>query len=135
MIRLIRTISTRSVLYAKGTIDRSRVPAVNEEDLEEMFVKGHGPGGSAVNTTSNCVVLKHRPTGIVVKCHSSRWLDVNRKTARELLLTKLDNMINGEMSVENQMKSLEEKKSSNMDRKKRKLRELKEKWKERENIK
>lgn len=63
MIRLVRTISTRPVLYVKGTIDRSRVPALNDEDLEEMFVKGHGPGGSAVNTTSNCVVLKHKPTG------------------------------------------------------------------------
>lgn len=135
MIRLVRTISTRPILYVKATIDRSRVPTLNDEDLEEMFVKGHGPGGSAVNTTSNCVVLKHKPTGIVVKCHSSRWLDVNRKTARETLVTKLDNMMNGKMSVENQMKSLEEKKSSSAERKKRKLRELKEKWKERENLK
>ncbi|CAH1404240.1 unnamed protein product [Nezara viridula] len=135
MITLVRTISTRSVLYVKETVDRSRVPTINDEDLEEMFVKGHGPGGSAVNTTSNCVVLKHIPTGIVIKCHSSRWLDVNRKTARELLITKLDNMINGSMSVENQMKSLEEKKHSSSERKKRKLRELKEKWKEREKLK
>ena len=28
---------------------------------------GHRPGGQAVNVSSNCVVLKHIPTGIFVK--------------------------------------------------------------------
>ena len=73
-------------------------------------------------------------TGIVIKCHQTRWLDENRKIARELLITKLDNILNGNMSVENQTKSLEQKKYSNSERKKRKLRELKEKWKDREKL-
>jgi protein subunit release factor B len=42
-------------------------PEISEVDLEEDIVKGSGPGGQAVNKTSNCVILKHRPTGIVVK--------------------------------------------------------------------
>lgn len=42
-------------------------PELKPEDLEENFVRGSGPGGQAVNKTSNCVVLKHIPTGIVVK--------------------------------------------------------------------
>jgi len=42
-------------------------PALDENELEEMYVRGHGPGGQAVNKTMNCVVLKHQPTGIVVK--------------------------------------------------------------------
>ena len=37
------------------------------KDIEESFVKGNGPGGQKVNKSSNCVVLKHKPTGIVVK--------------------------------------------------------------------
>jgi protein subunit release factor B len=41
--------------------------ALDENELEEQFVKGHGPGGQATNKTSNCVVLKHVPSGIVVK--------------------------------------------------------------------
>lgn len=48
----------------KGLID---LPVLNEDDLEEQFVRGSGPGGQATNKTSNCVVLKHVPSGIVVK--------------------------------------------------------------------
>lgn len=43
------------------------LPVLNEDDLEEQFVRGSGPGGQATNKTSNCVVLKHTPSGIVVK--------------------------------------------------------------------
>lgn len=48
----------------KGLIDP---PVLNEDELEEQFVRGSGPGGQATNKTSNCVVLKHTPSGIVVK--------------------------------------------------------------------
>ncbi len=45
---------------------------LNEEDLQENFIKGSGPGGQSVNTSSNCVQLKHVPTGITIKvCPSS----------------------------------------------------------------
>lgn len=49
-----------------------RMPVeVREEDLEEQFVKGGGNGGQKINKTSNCVVLKHLPTGITVKVRAS----------------------------------------------------------------
>lgn len=48
----------------KGLVD---LPVLNEDDLVEQFVRGSGPGGQATNKTSNCVVLKHIPSGIVVK--------------------------------------------------------------------
>lgn len=38
-----------------------------ESELEEKFVKGFGKGGQKVNKTSNCVELKHLPSGITVK--------------------------------------------------------------------
>ncbi len=44
--------------------------------------------------------------GLWVKCHESRSLDRNRKLARELLTTRLDNHLNGELSVENQERML-----------------------------
>ncbi|CAG8614667.1 14769_t:CDS:2 [Rhizophagus irregularis] len=40
---------------------------LNEQDLIESFVKGSGNGGQKINTTSNCVDLKHIPTGIRVQ--------------------------------------------------------------------
>ena len=40
---------------------------INDDDLEEKFVKGWGKGGQKVNKTSNCVELKHKPSGMIVK--------------------------------------------------------------------
>ncbi|KAG5890124.1 hypothetical protein JTB14_027791 [Gonioctena quinquepunctata] len=97
-----------------------------------MHVRGTGPGGQKVNKTSNCVVLKHIPSGILVKCHESRSLTKNQEIARLNLLTKLDNFLNGENSVEAQLKGVEDKKNLTKQSKKEKLKILKEKWKERE---
>ncbi|XP_046391202.1 mitochondrial translation release factor in rescue [Ischnura elegans] len=116
-------------LRSKHTVDYSLVPKVKEEDLKEQFVRGSGPGGQSVNKTSNCVVLTHTPTGIVVRCHQSRSLDQNRRIARELLVTKLDNLQNGAKSVEAQLKSIRDAKSIKKDQKKRKIASLKEQWK------
>uniref|UniRef100_UPI00398E3C97 mitochondrial translation release factor in rescue n=1 Tax=Pristiophorus japonicus TaxID=55135 RepID=UPI00398E3C97 len=71
----------------KGFLD---LPVVVEDELDEQFVRGSGPGGQATNKTSNCVVLKHVPSGIVVKCHQTRSVDQNRKIARTILQEKLD---------------------------------------------
>lgn len=85
-------------------IDKSKFPVIKEEELEEKFVGGWGPGGQCVNKSVNCCQLKHKPTGIMVKVHHSRNLEQNRQLAREILATKLDNLINGDNSVENQKK-------------------------------
>ncbi|XP_061758609.1 mitochondrial translation release factor in rescue-like [Nerophis ophidion] len=66
------------------------LPVLDESELEEQFVRGSGPGGQATNKTSNCVVLKHIPSGLVVKCHQTRSVDINRKRAREIMQEKLD---------------------------------------------
>lgn len=52
-----------NILRYKKTIDYSLVPTINEDDIEEQFVRGDGPGGQAVAKTNNCVILKHKPTG------------------------------------------------------------------------
>lgn len=118
----------------KITIDFSKFPKLNESELEERFVRGSGPGGQSVNKTANNVVLKHIPTGITVKCHKTRSLEENRKEARKILAVKLDIEINGEESVEAQTKKVEVKKINEADRRRKKLQEMKQKWKERENI-
>lgn len=119
---------------SKKSIDYSKVPVLNENDLEETFVRGSGPGGQAVNKTSNAVVLRHIPTNIIVKSHMHRSAVANRKEARKILIAKLDERENGPNSVENQLKAIQNKKTQNTTHKRKKLNELKVKWKQRENI-
>ena len=69
-----------------------------EEDLIETFIRGSGNGGQKVNKTSNCVQLRHIPTGIVVKCHQQRDREINRKIARKLMMEKLEELYLGKES-------------------------------------
>nr|XP_019589568.1 PREDICTED: probable peptide chain release factor C12orf65 homolog, mitochondrial [Rhinolophus sinicus] len=115
-----------------GRKDRPALLSLDESELEEQFVKGHGPGGQATNKTSNCVVLKHIPSGLVVKCHQTRSVDQNRKLARKILQEKVDVFYNGENSLVYKDKREAEKKKQ--ERKKRaketleKKKRLKELW-------
>ncbi|EKM83041.1 hypothetical protein AGABI1DRAFT_111562, partial [Agaricus bisporus var. burnettii JB137-S8] len=76
------------------------VPELREEDLEESFVRGSGPGGQSVNKTENNVQLLHKPTGIRVACQDTRSLVQNRKIARKILLERLDRIDNPGLSKE-----------------------------------
>ena len=41
--------------------------SVYEEDLEESFILGGGPGGQKTNKTSSVVRLAHEPSGLAVR--------------------------------------------------------------------
>lgn len=62
---------------------------VAETDLAESFVRSGGHGGQNVNKVSTCVMLLHRPSGVQVKCQSTRHQGMNRYLARQMLLDKL----------------------------------------------
>jgi peptide chain release factor-like protein len=51
-----------------------------------------------VNKTSNCVFLKHMPTGTIVKCHATRYQERNRRIGLGILRDKLDRAVNGDRS-------------------------------------
>lgn len=66
-----------------------------ESDLDESFIRASGKGGQKVNKTSACVYIKHRPTGIEVKCQEERSQALNRFFARRILVNKIESMILG----------------------------------------
>ncbi|GAA5879153.1 hypothetical protein JCM1840_006211 [Sporobolomyces johnsonii] len=72
---------------------KKELPPLREEDLEETFVRGGGPGGQATNKTSNACSLIHKPTGLRVHCHETRSRETNRKLARRILREKLDQLL------------------------------------------
>lgn len=76
------------------------IPELKEDDLEESFVRGSGPGGQSINKTENNVQLLHIPTGIRVSCQETRSLTLNRRLARRNLLEKLDKIANPGLSKE-----------------------------------
>ena len=118
---------------------RKPPPTLLDCDLEEAFIKGifgsnekvtipgSGPGGQKINKTSNCVQLKHIPTGIVIKCQESRSREENRRIARRLLVRRLDLLENGDDSLEGIRKWREARKKANREKKsRRKYRRLEE---------
>ena len=58
---------------------------VFEEDLDESFILGGGPGGQKTNKTSNVVRLGHGPSGLSVRCGETRSRETNRWLARRML--------------------------------------------------
>ena len=63
---------------------------VNLLDMEERFVRGSGPGGQKINKTSSTVWLRHRPTGVEVRCQAERSQAANREMAWAELCAKLE---------------------------------------------
>lgn len=73
---------------------------IREQDIEEKFIRSSTKGGQKVNKTSSCVYLKHRPTGIEVKCQRERSQALNRFLARRILVKKIETVKLGKLSEE-----------------------------------
>lgn len=76
-------------LISPETIDKIKTlmeeASVYEEDLEESFILGGGPGGQKTNKTSNVVRLEHEASGLSVRCGETRSRETNRWLARRTL--------------------------------------------------
>jgi len=62
-------------------LHRLRSVGAAASDVEERFIRGTGPGGQKINKTSSTVWLRHRPTGIEVRCQAERSQAANRERA------------------------------------------------------
>jgi protein subunit release factor B len=69
---------------------RLRAAGVPASDLEERFIRGSGPGGQKINKTSSTVWLRHRPTGIEVRCQDERSQAANRARAWQEMCDRLE---------------------------------------------
>jgi protein subunit release factor B len=75
---------------------------ITESDLLEKFVRGSGAGGQKINKTSNCVFLKHLPTGVCIKCQIDRSREMNRFLARRELCDQLEMIRDGKAFAKTQ---------------------------------
>ena len=78
--------------------------SVFEEDLEESFILGSGPGGQKTNKTSSVVRLSHESSGVAVKVGESRSREENRWLARRTLAETILERERGRKSAARQAK-------------------------------
>jgi len=76
--------------------------SVFEEDIDETFILGGGPGGQKTNKTSNVVRLFHEPSGLQVRCGENRSREINRWLARRMLAEKILEREQGRKSAQQQ---------------------------------
>lgn len=62
---------------------------VKESDLEWTTTRGSGPGGQNVNKVETVAVVKHKPSGLMVRSGSERSQHRNKELARQILYAKL----------------------------------------------
>jgi len=75
---------------------------ISEAELVEKFVRGSGAGGQKINKTSNCVFLKHLPSGVAIKCQMDRSREMNRFLARRELCDQLEGIRDGKTTAKTQ---------------------------------
>ena len=75
-------ISPETIAQIRALMEEA---SVFEEDLDESFILGGGPGGQKTNKTSNVVRLSHEPSTLSVRCGETRSRETNRWLARRML--------------------------------------------------
>ncbi len=99
---------------------------IKESDLEESFTRSGGKGGQNVNKVSTAVHLKHKLSGIEVKCSIHRTQGLNRYKARDILCDKLEEKNNPkESKIHLEREKIIKTKVKKEKRKQRRIEELK----------
>ena len=111
--------------------DKMKALGIHEKDIEEKFIRSSGRGGQKVNKTSNCVYLKHIPTGIEVKCMEGRKQSLNRFLARRELVKRIEKL-SGQLALNDiQMIKIKRQKAKREKRARLKYKDVELRWRER----
>ena len=65
------------------------LPRLDAADLDISTCRASGNGGQNVQKTDSAVQIRHRPTGIIVRCETERSQTYNRATALAILRARL----------------------------------------------
>jgi len=79
--------------------ERLQAAGLRRDQVEETFIRSGGKGGQNVNKVATCVILRHLPTGLIVRCSAERSQGRNREIAWERLLAKLESLRRSERTA------------------------------------
>ena len=82
-------VQTSTITVAVLPEPESFTADIPPSDLEWSTTRGSGPGGQNRNKVETCVVVKHIPTGLSVRCETERSQYRNRQLAFDLLRSRL----------------------------------------------
>jgi peptide chain release factor 1 len=91
-------VHTSTVTVAVLRVPTDRDMTIADKDLRWTFCRSGGSGGQHVNKTESAVQLLHIPTGLMVRCESERSQTQNKVTAKMLMLARLAEAQDAEVS-------------------------------------
>jgi len=83
-------VHSSTVTVAVMPVPKNVSVVVRDSDCEIQTCRGSGPGGQKRNKTETAVQIRHKPSGLMVRCDQERSQQQNKATAIAILAAKLN---------------------------------------------